>query len=291
MTDELTATGRIHQRRESGERILVIGDGPVARALSLGLARASARVDRWWRKQGGTLPAADVVVLAVRDTAIGEVAARVMGSLSSDATLPILLHCAGALPAEAPFAGLQRRPLGVGLLHPLRALAGAADDAELGGTVFGVEGDEPGRDAALRLVRRLGGEALELDAGQLARYHAAAVLVSNHAVGLVDAGAELLMSVGLPRDEAVHALAGLLASAAANLQEVGLPKALTGPIARGDVDGVARHLLALAPSRELLALYRTTARRVTKVAAEKGGATADALERIRALLGPSSDGD
>jgi hypothetical protein len=47
---------------------------------------------------------------------------------------------------------------------------------------------------------------------------------------------------------------------------------------------VARHILALRPHADLLALYRATARRVTKVAADKGRATRDALLRIAALL-------
>jgi len=108
--------------------------------------------------------------------------------------------------------------------------------------------------------------------------------VSNHAVALVDAGVEVLTSVGLDRAQATRALAGLLASTAANLSRVGLPEALTGPIARGDVAVVARHLLALRPLGEIAALYRVTARRVSKVAAEKGRAGRDALLRIAALL-------
>jgi predicted short-subunit dehydrogenase-like oxidoreductase (DUF2520 family) len=230
------------------------------------------------------MPPADVVVLAVRDEAVGQVGAEVMARLTADDTLPILLHCAGALPAEAPFAGLKTRPLGVGLMHPLRALAGGTEDGDLVGTVFAVQGDEPGRDAALRLVRRVGGTPLELDKDALARYHAAAVLVSNHAVGLVDAGVELLTRAGLDKAVAVKALAELLGSTARNLGQLGLPDALTGPISRGDVDVVARHLIALEPTRDIASLYRATARRVTKVAAEKGRASDDALHRIRALL-------
>ncbi|MCA1664230.1 MAG: DUF2520 domain-containing protein, partial [Myxococcales bacterium] len=208
----------------------------------------------------------------------------IMARVDDEATPPILLHCAGALPAEEAFAGLKRRPLGVGVVHPLRALAGADSDAQLGAVVFAVEGDGPGREAALRLVERVGGAPLVLEAAQLPRYHAAAALVSNHAVALVDAGVELLTSVGLDRTQATSALAALLASTASNLQRVGLPEALTGPIARGDVAVVARHLIALRPLDEIAALYRATARRVSKVAADKGRAGRDALLRIAALL-------
>jgi predicted short-subunit dehydrogenase-like oxidoreductase (DUF2520 family) len=284
VSGDASKTQRLPMRPRSRERLLVAGDGPVARALTAALQAADATPLRWTRKDGQSLPAADVVVLAVRDEAIGEVAAQIMAGVDDETTPPILLHCAGAVPAEEAFATLKRRPLGVGVVHPLRSLAGAEGDAHLEGTVFAVEGDGPGREAALRLVERVGGTPLVLEAEQLARYHAAAALVSNHAVGLVDAGVELLTSVGLPRTQATQALAALLASTAANLQRVGLPEALTGPIARGDVAVVARHVLALRPLVEIAALYRVTARRVAKVAADKGRAGRDALLRIAALL-------
>src|SRR5205823_3545956 len=106
------------------------------------------------------------------------------------------------------------------------SLAGATDDADLFGTVFAVSGDEPGRAAALSLVRRVGGTPLELEPAQLPRYHAAAALVSNHAVALVDAAVELLGTIGLDRPQAARALGELLGSTAANLRTVGLPEAL-----------------------------------------------------------------
>jgi predicted short-subunit dehydrogenase-like oxidoreductase (DUF2520 family) len=225
-----------------------------------------------------------VVVLAVRDQAIAEVAAAIMEHVSEDDVPPILLHCAGALPAEEAFAPLTQRPLGVGVLHPLRSLAGAVGDEALAGTIFAVEGDEPGKLAALRIVNRVGGVPLVLDAKQLPRYHAAAALVANHVVGLVDAGVELMTALGLSRSHATRALAQLLASTATNLERVGLPDALTGPIARGDVEVIARHLLALVSHADALALYRATARRVISVAVAKGRASAEALARILALV-------
>jgi predicted short-subunit dehydrogenase-like oxidoreductase (DUF2520 family) len=257
---DVSRTQPLPMRPPSAERVLVVGDGPVARALVEALTAGGAPPLRWWRRTAAPLPAADVVVLAVRDEAIAEVAARIMAALDDAATPPILLHCAGALPAAEAFGGLTRRPLGI-------------------------EGDEPGREAALRLAARLGGVPLLLAADQLPRYHAAAALVSNHVIGLVDAGVELLERAGLPRAQAATALTALLASTTRNLERVGLPEALTGPIARGDVAVVARHLLALRPYADLAALYRVTARRVAKVAADKGRATRDALLRIAALLG------
>jgi predicted short-subunit dehydrogenase-like oxidoreductase (DUF2520 family) len=272
--------------------VVVVGDGPVARALAGALERAGAPPSRWWRRLGGAPPSGEVVVLAVRDEAIAEAAATVMAAAAVERP-PVLLHCAGALGGAEPFAALARRPAGAALLHPLRSLAGGPEDAALEGVVFAVSGDPAGRAAALALVDKLGGVPLVLDGAALARYHAAAALVSNHSVALVDAGVELLASLGLDRARATAALAALLGSTARNLGALGLPAALTGPIARGDASVVARHLAALPD--EIAQLYRATARRVIEVAAHKGRAAPDALALIRTLVGApqgsgSSDG-
>ncbi len=199
---------------------------------------------------------------------------------------PILLHCAGALGGEEPFVTLSVRPRGAALLHPLRAFAGAPDDVVLTGTVFGVEGGEVGRLAALAVVEAVGGVPLVLDEAALGRYHAAAALVANGAVGLVDAGTALLQSAGLDRARALAALTALLGSTVRNLESLGLPEALTGPIVRGDVAVVARHLRSLPPP--FLDLYRETARRVVEVAAArataKGRPAPEALAEICRLL-------
>ncbi|MSP59674.1 MAG: DUF2520 domain-containing protein [Myxococcales bacterium] len=273
-------------------RVLVAGSGPVGRALAIALTRTGIEVTRWTRSgvlaAGQSLPApsggrgpCEVAVLAVSDGAIGEVAERLLteGCAGKET---VLLHCAGALPPEQVFAPVRDRVRGVGLLHPLRALAGATEDAEFAGTVFGVAGDEAGRAQAEQLALRIGGRPLALDAAGLGRYHAAAVLAGNHTLALVAAAIDLLVGEGLDREAAAAALGGLLGSAARNVAAHGLPDALTGPIARGDVAVVAMHLAALP--EPVRALYRDSARPLLAVARAKGQAGEEAIAAIAALL-------
>src|SRR5262245_8106849 len=102
-SSDIHITSRLIARPTSGERVLLVGDGPVARALGSGLDAAGARLERWWRRQSRPLPSADVVVLAVRDEAISDVAKQVMKTVGGGDAPPILLHCAGALPAATVF--------------------------------------------------------------------------------------------------------------------------------------------------------------------------------------------
>jgi predicted short-subunit dehydrogenase-like oxidoreductase (DUF2520 family) len=139
-----------------------------------------------------------------------------------------------------------------------------------------------GRDEARSMVALWRGTCHALAPGGKALYHAGAAIVSNHAVALFADATRLLAAAGVPPDEARPALAALLAGTAANLAAVGVPAALTGPVARGDVVTVRSHVAALrAAAPDLLDAYRALARRAVVVAREKGtidGAVAASLE-------------
>lgn len=266
--------------------ILVAGAGRVGRALADGLVAAGLPVERWSRAQAPASGPRDIVIVAVTDAAIAAVAERLVADGYSGPST-ILLHCAGAIPAEEAFSSLRGEVGGVGLLHPLRALAGAPSDRDFTGVVFGVEGDAAGRAAAIHLAERLGGRPLVLDAAGLARYHAAAALAGNHTLALVAAAIDVLVGEGLDRGAASVALGELLASAGRNVAARGLPDALTGPIARGDIAVVGKHLAALPePARSL---YRRSAGATVQLARRRGGAPDEALLAIEALLGPHRD--
>jgi predicted short-subunit dehydrogenase-like oxidoreductase (DUF2520 family) len=87
-------------------------------------------------------------------------------------------------------------------------------------------------------------------------YHAAAGLVANGAAALAAVGVELLAAAGAPRVVAAAMLGPLLRSVSENVQALGLPEALTGPVRRGDVVSVQSHLATLqAKLPEALPLY------------------------------------
>ena len=150
---------------------------------------------------------------------------------------------------------------------------------------FGIEGDEPARALAKRIVRALGARAVFLEAENLALYHAGAVMASNYVVALADTAQTLLVRAGVPPEQALPALIPLLTSVVHNLAHLGLPGALTGPVERGDVSSVERHLKTLeARAPELLALYRLVGRDVLRLAKEKTKLDPANAARIEALF-------
>jgi predicted short-subunit dehydrogenase-like oxidoreductase (DUF2520 family) len=158
-------------------------------------------------------------------------------------------------------------------------IAFAGRPPRLFGALFAIEGDAIGRRTARALCAQMGGVAVELDAAQLPTYHAACVLASNHVLGLVAIGRDLLAGLGVDAGLAERGLGALFGGVAENLAALGLPAALTGPIARGDVSAVERHLGALAAYPDALAAYRATAGALVGLArarsAPAGGAPGD----------------
>ena len=228
------------------------------------------------------LSESDAVIISVRDDRVPEVAARLVGE-GRLRPGQILLHTSGANPARTILAAAAPHVRAVGTLHPLVSFADARVAIEgLRDVAFGIEGDEPARAVAKRIVRALGARAVILEAENLALYHAGAVMASNYVVALADSAQSLLIKAGVPADQALPVLIPLLASVVQNLAQVGLPGALTGPVERGDVTVVERHLGALAArAPELVELYRLVGRDVLRLARDKAS-------NERAALDPAS---
>lgn len=286
----------------------IAGAGPVATALAGALRLGGVPVLGLWARRPGPARAAgsiagvaafssappdvllesEVVILAVRDQVIGEVAQMLVatGFVNKKHTL---LHCAGAASAEELLAPVRDKVAGIGTLHPLSAIAdGKTAMRALKGTVFGTEGDAKGREVAGKLVAAMGGIVLALDSSQMAAYHAAAALASNYVVATIDAAAAVLAGAGIPADEAARALVPLARGALDNIAAKGTTGGLTGPVRRGDAATVERHLEALRQKPELAEIYRGLARRALEIAARIDGPAAPdraGLDAIRVLLG------
>ena len=112
-------------------------------------------------------------------------------------------------------------------------------------------------------------------------YHAGAVAASNYLVTLLDFATRHLQALGADRRQALQALLPLVRGTLANVERLGIPGALTGPIARGDAATVAGHVAALRQrAPELLELYRVLARQTIPLAKERGGLTDRAAEEL-----------
>nr|WP_295114017.1 Rossmann-like and DUF2520 domain-containing protein [uncultured Caulobacter sp.] len=209
----------------------------------------------------------DVVMLSVRDEAIGGVAAR-LAEVVDPAGL-IVFHCSGARDLEtlAPLRGAA-----LAALHPVKAFADPAREvATFAGVVCTLQGDPAALDALAPAVRTIGGEPVALEAGVDRRlYHAGAVFASNYLTTLVQAALDAHAAAGIGQADSLRILAPILRDALGAILERGPVQALTGPIARGDAATVAAQAEGLAAHDPGLAdLYKELGRRTLDLSRRK----------------------
>ncbi len=284
--------------------IAIVGAGRVGQALGLLLRRAGARIVAVSGRSPASAQAAalatggrattdgaqaargaEVVLVTVPDDAIAEEVGRIAagGGFSSG---QLVVHASG-VHGLAPLAAAEAAGARVACAHPLQSFVSVPHAVdELPGTVFGVTAEGDAYQAACTLVRAVGGVPVRIDERHKALYHAAATVASNHLVALEDLAAELFSRAGVPDDVALAALAPLLRSTVSNIRRFGTRPALTGPVARGDIETVRRHLAALEPlpaaQREA---YRVLAARAVDMAFERGDLDEARATGLHRLLG------
>jgi len=223
-----------------------------------------------------------VLILAVPDSALGGVAWET-ANLGPAPGGCVALHLSGALSTDV-LAPLHGAGYAVGSLHPMQTVADPWQSSDrLTGITFAVAGEPVAQRAALRLVNALHGRSIVVPSALRPLYHAAAVMASNSLVGVLNAAARLLEQAGVPPDETLPALLPLVRGTLDNLEHLGVPAALTGPVARGDADTVRLHLARLSPDDR--ALYCALGREVLRLAGSAGLDDQKANE-IADLLGP-----
>lgn len=229
-----------------------------------------------------SLRQADVVLVTVRD-------AQLEGALDELAAAPpaagtVVLHASGSQDPGG-LGPLRASGHPAGTFHPLVPLADPAQAARrLRGAWIGVDGDPPAVAAARELADALGARVLPIPAGEKPRYHAAAVFAANFPTVLAATAVRLLEESGVSSPEATDAVTSLMAAAAENLRGGSAAQMLTGPVARGDVETVVRHLDALRGDASAQAVYRVLTR-VAVVLARDSGVEHERLAAFERLTG------
>lgn len=265
--------------------VAIVGAGKVGVGLARALREAGVRCSlRPGRKALPSRPfAASVLVLAVRDGALGGLVRALLerGLVGAETAV---VHVAGAL--DASVLG-ELRPVcaGVAQMHPMISFADPRFPPTLRGGHVHVQGDPEAVRRARQLCRRIGMRPRTFPGLDTVAYHAAAGLVANGAAALVAAGTTLLTRANARPEAIPHLLGPLLRSVADNVEALGMPAALTGPVRRGDPRAVLRHLETirkLAP--ELAPLYLAMVHAQIPLARRLGDAPADAFDEMEQSL-------
>ena len=285
--------------------VAIIGAGRVGSSVGFLLKRAGYKVTAVAARTmgsaekaaafiGGGEPLADVIKAASRaeivfittpDRDIKEVCDTIAtGSGLKRGSL--VVHMSGAHSLEllnaARTTGSSRA-----VIHPLQSLASREQGIKnLPGSYFRIEADPEALKTAKEIVKALGGIELAMpkwssDKESAALYHAGAVAVSNYFVALVDYGLQFYQALGADKKDALKAVLPLIRGTLDNIETLGIPDALTGPIMRGDTQTVRDHLDAMQKrTPELMGLYKELARQTVSVARNKGSITREKAEEL-----------
>lgn len=196
----------------------------------------------------------------------------------------VVCHCSGALPSSL-LAPLRAAGAAVASVHPLKSFADpAAAAASFAGTWCTAEGDAEALQCLQPLFERLGARVARMDAAGKTLYHAAAVLMCNDLVALMEAGLRSAEAAGLEREAALAMFGPLVRETLDNVFRIGSVRALTGPVARGDAAVVARQHQALqALDPRLAEAYRALAAVALDLARQQG-TDAAALAAVRGVI-------
>jgi predicted short-subunit dehydrogenase-like oxidoreductase (DUF2520 family) len=254
-------------KRSTKPRIALIGAGNLAGALARSLRQAGYVIEQIVaRTPGASLQrakrlAADVgasatalengkskvtinaemVWFCVPDGAIASAAQSFATAV--DWTGKVALHLSGALTSDE-LGALRRRGAAVASAHPLMTFVRGSRPA-LVGVPFAIEGDRRAVRAARDIVKNLGAEAYSIRTEDKAAYHAWGTFASPLLTALLATSEQVAFKAGVKRNSARKRMLPMLKQTLANYQTFGAAEGFSGPIVRGDVETVKRHLRVL----------------------------------------------
>lgn len=196
-----------------------------------------------------------------------------------------VVHCSGVTEVEALRAA-RDQGASIGGFHPMQTFGDpAAAVASLPGSTITIEAEEPLNATLVALARQLGCRVNRLPPGMRARYHAAAGFTSQFINALFAEAARVWESWGATEADALQAMMPMARGTLASIESAGIARGMPGPVSRGDVGSVEKHVAALAAlSEHSLNFYRTLCASTIALAVERGSIDERTARRLREVL-------
>ena len=173
-----------------------------------------------------------------------------------------------------------------GSFHPMQAFADATSGARnIPGITFGIEGEKLMVDFLTQMAKDLLAKPIILNAESKPLYHLTGVMMGGLLTSLAIGTAALWDKIGMDRDQGIEALIPMMKGVINNLNTLGVPNAIAGPYARGDLGTIKTHMLTLKKQApEVLPLYCEMALMGLSAAIEKNTLDKKTEEAIRRCI-------
>ncbi len=227
---------------------------------------------------------AECIIISTSDDAIASVCEKITkdGAVSPGKKV---IHMSGAGGLDL-LESAQKSGAYVASIHPIQSFADVTGAIEnIPGTTFGITAREEIKEWSVQIVKDLGGVPFFVSDEDKPLYHAAACMASNYLVTLMNMVVEVYQSLGLTRDEAMKAFWPLVRGTIKNIENQGTVQSLTGPISRGDIGTVEKHLQAFQTKLpEFLNLYRELGVFTVDIGHKKESLSDERAREIKLLL-------
>jgi predicted short-subunit dehydrogenase-like oxidoreductase (DUF2520 family) len=170
----------------------------------------------------------------------------------------VVFHSSGASSSDE-LATLRKAGASVASVHPMMSFVRSAEPSFVG-VPFALEGDAAAVMLAGAISKQLGGKSFPLKKKDKPLYHALGAFSSPLLISQLAAAERIGRKLGLKPEQTRNVIAPIVLKSIRNYFEHGPAKAFSGPIRRGDVETIARNLVALKRVRGTAEIYRALAR-------------------------------
>ena len=283
--------------------IAIIGAGRLGTSLAFALSkngyvidalscRSRASADESREKIGQGISTTDniqaaskggIVFLTVPDDGI-EHTVQELAASTLDWEGKVVFHCSGLLTSHV-LSPLRSRGAQTASVHPCFSFPIKRSDRNLFQDIFfALEGDDLAVSVAKDIIQKIGSSYFMISAEDKSCYHTACSMTSNLSVALFYTALRLLSTCGLEEDEAKKILWPLLEGTLHNVNKINIFEALTGPVARGDLTTVTKHLKELKKFPRAHRIYVDLTKQTLEMAKQGGKTPSAKISALEARL-------
>ncbi len=268
--------------QEKGYKIVAVASRS---SSSLEIARKFLAVQLFTQSFSEAASKGKVIFISTSDDAIREVCQSV-ASEGGFRKGQCVFHFSGALDLSVLEPAAKQGAF-IGSIHPLQTFPDIKAGIEkIPGSYFGVTTRSiRALEMAKEIVKIVEGKFFEVEEDLKPLYHAAACLASNYFDALIYMSSELYSRIGASEKEALAMMEPLIKATWGNIRAKGSAAALTGPIARGDLETIKKHISLIEKKfPQFLSAYKEMGK-ITAIVARKKGLSEERFKEILNLLG------
>ncbi len=212
----------------------------------------------------------------------------IAGVAESLAVLPInwreksVVHTSGNITSSV-LGLLKKEGASVASMHPIQTFRKGDGSERFEHIYVSLEGDKELCLFLEKMVELMKARSVFLTPDQKSQLHIAAVFSSNYVTALMHKMENFLIEAEV--DDGIKVLEPLVKQVISNIFEKGAAESLTGPISRGDIDSVQKHLELLKHDKELIELYKKLGAEALKIAKKRKAVPEIRLKKLQDIFG------